>query len=89
MGYAHNENYQYKNKDKKLNVHFNDEEYVHLKNGFVKMEFNPNQKPLKIAILGSSSSDPYLFDGNWPLAFHKLLIDKKIPHINSGIHAGL
>lgn len=80
LGYAHNEKYLPRDKDSELQIHFNDSEYIHYQNGFVGMNYRADDKPLTIVILGSSSSDPYLFNGNWPLKFHRLLKQKNIPH---------
>jgi lysophospholipase L1-like esterase len=81
LGYAHNPHYEQKLSDVGLQLHINEPEYISLKNGFVKMIYKPTENPIKITILGSSSADPYLFNGNWPLVFHKILSKQNIPHI--------
>lgn len=81
LGYSHSEKYVPNKNDDKLNVHFIDEEYSNLKNGFVKMVYNSHLRPIKITILGSSSTDPFLFNGNWPLALHHKMVENKIPHV--------
>jgi lysophospholipase L1-like esterase len=81
LGYAHNENYRAKDTDTELRINFNNNEYTHYTNGFVGLTYRANENPKKIVILGSSSTDPYLFAGNWGLKFHHLLIKRNIPHI--------
>ncbi|MBC7540337.1 MAG: SGNH/GDSL hydrolase family protein [Bacteriovorax sp.] len=81
LGYAHNEKYKRKDTDKELKISFNNNEYTHYSNGFVGLTYKANENPKRIVILGSSSTDPYLFAGNWALRFHDLLIKINIPHI--------
>lgn len=81
LGYAHNEQYQSKNTDNELKIAFANGAYTHYANGFVGLAYRENDKPIRIVILGSSSTDPYLYEGNWPLKFHGLLVQKNIPHI--------
>ena len=49
--------------------------------GFVILEHLDGAPPLKIAVLGSSTSDPWLFNGNWPRALHRTLTERGIPHV--------
>lgn len=49
--------------------------------GFVVYSFKETQNPTTFAILGGSSSDSLMFNGNWPKHFHRLLKARDIPHI--------
>lgn len=81
LGYAHNIDLQSIPNPDKFHFHFKDPDYQFLGNGLIKMSHLENQKPVIIGVLGSSSTDPFLFDGNWPLTLHKELKKKNIPHI--------
>ena len=81
LGYTHQSKFVPQESDKNILLGLR-EGSVDLKNGFVTMQFLvPNKKTLKIAILGSSSTDPFLFNGNWSYFFHNNLKTKGIPHI--------
>jgi lysophospholipase L1-like esterase len=81
LGYAHNINLQSIPNPERFHFHFKDPEYQFLKNDFIKMSYEETKSPMIIGVLGASETDPFLFDGNWPLLLHNQLKEKKIPHI--------
>ena len=81
LGYAHNENYLPKSTDKDFEIAFDNPAYTHHQNGFVSLSYKTSSDAKKIIILGSSTSDPYMYNGNWPMKFHEILKDMNIPHI--------
>lgn len=81
LGYAHNFASAQK-PDSGIEFKFNHlEAYRDLKNGFIVTEYKPTEVPLKIVILGSSTADPFMYEGNWPWQFHQKLTELNQPHI--------
>ena len=56
------------------------ERTANAKDGFVILDGVTSEPPIKIVILGESTTDPYLFGGNWPWALHEILLKKNISH---------
>lgn len=80
LGYAHNTNLQLTDNSNNPLIGFSHPDLKKLKNGFAVLEHVLDTEPLNIAIVGSSTSDPYLYGGNWGFQLHLLMKEKKISH---------
>lgn len=87
LGYSHNDDFIREHQNNNTNpypdfIWMPDREVKILDNGFVKYSFQPNRdSAIVIAVLGNCSTDPFLFNGNWPIELHKHLTKLSIPHI--------
>lgn len=81
LGYSHNPGYVKTLRKSDQYMFDKLEHYRRLESDFIAMDYRPADSPIKIAILGSSGSDPFLFDGNWPWFLHLALIKRNIPHL--------
>ena len=81
LGYASNSAFSPSETEIKQNFFATPDRIKTLGNGFVTFENRSEPKPIKIVILGESTSDPYLFNGNWPWSLHEILEQKKISHV--------
>ncbi len=81
LGYA--SNFAFSPNEEEINQSFfaTPDRTKSLGNGFVVLENRSDPKPIKIVILGESTSDPYLFNGNWPWGLHEILTHKNISHV--------
>lgn len=81
LGYAANPNYTPIQSEIKTDFLSSPEKIKKSENGFILLENLLNNNPIRIVILGSSTTDPYMFSGNWPWQLHQILNENKISHV--------